>query len=205
MSTVSEPQFSARDEFAKKVLKTVTLDGQRTSFRLEKAFWDAARILARLRGLSSKSYLDRLFRASAKLQGSNRSGYIRAFIAADLTQHVHAGRMEDNELKAIVRTAPTPVFVLSPRGEILDYNDEMAQFIRTTVQRGHGQDEQRLELRFARPISVIEQELIASAGAPALVNFNLLFGEATSTGRARLTLIGNKDAEIRRLIGFVQT
>lgn len=205
MSQSPPPVRPVSEGFADKALKTVTINGKRTTIRLEQAFWDAIPLLARLRGVSAKHYLDRLAHASDDHAPSNRSGYLRALITADLIRQVHAGRMEDNDIKSVVRTAPTPAFVMTTRGELQEYNDEMAQFIRMTVSGADNTGGKKLELKFARPLSVIEQELLASAGAPALVNFTLVYGDAMTSGRARLNLVGAKKAEIRRLIGFVQT
>jgi predicted DNA-binding ribbon-helix-helix protein len=192
------------EDFADPILKTLTWRGKRTSLRLEKAIWDGIAWLARSRSIPARRYLEQALADSDSAGAPNRSAFIRARVASELLQEAMQDRLDLADLRSMVRAAPSPVFVLNSRGELCDYNDEMAHFIRVAFEGRPANPTAKLELQFARPLAVIEQELEDARGALALVNFSLSYDGAIVPGRARLTVTGPRRTMMRRLVGFIQ-
>jgi len=192
-------------------LRTVTLRDGRTTLRLEEAAWAALEQICALRGQTRRVFLQETFDAADAADSGNRASFLRARLITELSLRLkRAGEAAASDgadrridLRAVLRVCPAPAFVLTPTGRLEAYNDEMALFARRVFPAPPGAGDQ-LSLRFARPLRVIEQEIEAAPGAPALAGFTLTLGRQTSPGQARLVRVGGGEPSERRLLGCIQ-
>jgi predicted DNA-binding ribbon-helix-helix protein len=192
-------------------LRTVTLREGRTTLRLEEAAWSALEQICALRGQTRRAYLQETFDAAEAAAAENRASFLRARLMAELSLRLaRAGEAAASDggdhridVRAMLRVCPSPAFVLTPTGRLEAYNDEMALYARRVFPAPPAAGDQ-LSLRFARPLRVIEQELAAAPGAPALAGFTLTLGRQTSPGQARLVRVGRAEDAERRILGCIQ-
>jgi predicted DNA-binding ribbon-helix-helix protein len=181
--------MTAEHDHLKPYFRTITSEGKRSGFRLERVFWHALDEVIQSEGISAADYLARI--RNVKSGDSGLSSFLRASIMHSVLTDQQKAKRKKSEFssKSIVIACPIPAFVISEQKKILFQNTPFLVYLQT---RFVGIDDvssvKNMQLSIEVPLAELIANLRRDNTRPQLTGFSISYGQRRLPGRLSLTL-----------------
>lgn len=181
--------------------KTVTIDGKRRGFRLERLYWRLLGDIARALGVR-RSILIGSVLARDGADASSDASVLRGFVAGTLEHERNSlsAALAQSKMIRLLQQAPLPAFAINRQKRLQLVNSEFNQLIRVTVgNMSQNVSTERLHLTLDARIEDLFTE--AETRGWAVCNYNIALGDRGRRGRTKLVAVPPHPAEV--LVGYV--